>query len=76
MSKVTITPKFEGDPGKFAVEVAAALDQKELRVRMDDDLQRDLTAAKAETGIRSDAEVVRHALRRLAKGGGRVLRQH
>jgi hypothetical protein len=38
---------------------------------MDGDLQRDLDAAKAETGIRSDAEVVRYALRRLAKGGAR-----
>ena len=38
----------------------------ELRVRRDADLQRDLDEARRKTGIRTDSELVRHAVRQLA----------
>ncbi|RYE82213.1 MAG: hypothetical protein EOO75_21035 [Myxococcales bacterium] len=38
----------------------------DLRVARDEDLQRDLDEAKRRTGIRSDTEVTRLALRMLA----------
>jgi hypothetical protein len=40
----------------------------ELRIRRDEELQRDIDEAKRRTGIRTEAELVRHALRRLAQG--------
>lgn len=73
MAKVTINPKFSADAETLERAPGAPIELRELRVRIDPELQRDLDAAKAETGIRSDAEVVRHALRRLAKGGACVL---
>lgn len=38
-----------------------------LKVTRDDELQRDLDAARERTGIRSEADLVRYALRQVAR---------
>lgn len=44
----------------------------ELRVRLDDDLRADLTRAHELTGIKADSELVRYAIRLVARGNGRT----
>lgn len=55
----------EGNEGGAEAEVVAF---RVLRVRLDDALQGDIDEAKRRTGLRTDAELVRLALRRLAQG--------
>jgi hypothetical protein len=57
-----------GVPGLKSLAETRLDIEGELRVVRDADLQRDLDEAKRRTGIRSDTEVTRLALRRLATG--------